>query len=39
MGNELHVSEDSDGFGLERAGTTIVLLQGILVRESFCVGS
>jgi hypothetical protein len=36
---QLLVSEDSDGFGLERAGTAAVLLQGLFVRESFCVGS
>jgi len=31
------VSEDSDGYGLERAGTTVVLLHGLLVREYLCV--
>lgn len=36
---QLLVSEDPDGFGLERAGTAAVLLQGLFVRESFCVGS
>ena len=36
---QLLVSEDSNGFRLERAGTTDVLLQGLLVREPLCVGS
>ena len=33
------MSKDSDGFGLERAGTTAMLLQGLFVRESLCVGN
>lgn len=33
------MSEVSDGFGLERAGTAAVLLQELLIPESYCVGS
>lgn len=36
---QLLMPEGSNGFGLERAYTTVALLQGLLVRESFCVGS
>lgn len=36
---QLLVSEDTYGFGLERASTTAVWLQGLLVHKFFCVGS